>query len=204
MDSAGLLALIGIMAALAAVPSASVLLVITRTATRGIGNGVAVVAGIVLGDLIFIVLAIAGLSMIAEWLGDLFAWIRILSGLFLIWYGIVMFLGRERSDGRIARDSSSPLGSFLAGFLLTMGDLKAVFFYASLFPMFIDVTSLAVADIASLIIVMVVTVGVIKLGYVVLAKKMRWRLQPQRHVRLIERAAGGLLIGTGVYVMTHR
>lgn len=192
------------MAALAAVPSASVLLVITRTATRGVGNGVAVVAGIALGDLIFIVLAIAGLSMIAEWLGDLFAWIRILSGLFLIWYGIVMFLGRERSDGRIARDSSSPLGSFLAGFLLTMGDLKAVFFYASLFPMFIDVTSLAVADIASLIIVMVATVGVIKLGYVVLAKKMRWRLQPQRHVRLTERAAGGLLIGTGVYVMTHR
>lgn len=42
--------LFGIMMALAAVPSTSVALVITRSATLGIRNGLAVAMGIVLGD----------------------------------------------------------------------------------------------------------------------------------------------------------
>jgi len=52
------------MALLAALPSASVALVITRSATLGVANGIAVSAGIVLGDLIFILLAIFGLSAV--------------------------------------------------------------------------------------------------------------------------------------------
>ena len=66
------IALIGIMATLAIVPSASVAFVIARTAALGIANGLAVSAGIVLGDLVFIGLAIWGLSAIVEAMGSLF------------------------------------------------------------------------------------------------------------------------------------
>lgn len=60
------LTLLGIMVALAAMPSASVALVVTRSATLGVANGLAVSAGIVLGDLVFITFAIFGLSVVAE------------------------------------------------------------------------------------------------------------------------------------------
>jgi len=46
---------------LAAMPSTSVALVVTRSATLGVGNGFSVAAGIVLGDLVFVMLAILGL-----------------------------------------------------------------------------------------------------------------------------------------------
>ncbi|HHJ14327.1 MAG TPA: LysE family translocator, partial [Gammaproteobacteria bacterium] len=43
--------LFAIMAALAAIPSTSVALVLTRSATLGLANGIAVATGIVIGDL---------------------------------------------------------------------------------------------------------------------------------------------------------
>jgi len=43
--------LFGIMVALAAMSSASVALVVTRSVTLGVGNGIAVAIGIVLGNL---------------------------------------------------------------------------------------------------------------------------------------------------------
>ena len=58
MDLLDSISLFLIMIALAAVPSTSVALVVTRSATLGISNGVAVSLGIVLGDLVFIFLAI--------------------------------------------------------------------------------------------------------------------------------------------------
>ena len=70
------ISLFGIMAALAAMPSTSVALVVTRSATLGVGNGIAVAMGIVLGDLVFIMLAILGLSVVAEAMGNLFVVIK--------------------------------------------------------------------------------------------------------------------------------
>lgn len=46
-----IITLFGMMIALAALPSASVALVVTRSATFGVASGVAVTAGIILGDL---------------------------------------------------------------------------------------------------------------------------------------------------------
>jgi threonine/homoserine/homoserine lactone efflux protein len=65
-----------IMATLAVIPSTSVALVVTRSATLGISNGVAVALGIVLGDLVFIFLAILGLSAVAEATGAFFVVIK--------------------------------------------------------------------------------------------------------------------------------
>lgn len=65
-------ALLGIMVTLAAMPSTSVALVVTRAATLGVKNGIAVAAGIVVGDLLFVMLVILGLSALAEALGSFF------------------------------------------------------------------------------------------------------------------------------------
>ncbi|HEB98099.1 MAG TPA: LysE family translocator, partial [Thiotrichales bacterium] len=63
--------LFSVMATLAATPSTSVALVITRSTTLGLANGIAVATGIVIGDLIFVLLALLGLSVVSETLGDL-------------------------------------------------------------------------------------------------------------------------------------
>lgn len=58
------LALFGSLVVLAALPSLSVLAVVTRSASRGLWHGVCVALGIVLGDSLFILLALGGLALL--------------------------------------------------------------------------------------------------------------------------------------------
>lgn len=65
-------ALFAAMAVLAAVPSTSVLAVSARSASAGIAHGALVAMGVVVGDILFILLAIFGLALLAEALGPAF------------------------------------------------------------------------------------------------------------------------------------
>lgn len=191
------------MVALAAMPSASVALVITRSATLGVTNDLAVAAGIVLGDLVFVVLAFLGLSVMAETLGSLFVMVRILGGLYLLWFGFSLL----KSDGRPTTALENPpgkrnlLAGFLAGLVLTLGDIKAIVFYASLFPAFVDPASLGTSEITFIVAITIVGVGGVKSIYALFAKKVATTAQGLGMESAARKAAGGLMLGTGGYLI---
>ena len=76
--------LFGAMVVLALVPGVSVLAVTTRSAASGFIHGVFTTAGIVVGDIFFIILAIFGLSVLAGAMGSLFVLVNYLGGAYLI------------------------------------------------------------------------------------------------------------------------
>lgn len=197
------MALLGIMIALAAMPSASVALVVTRSATLGVNQGIAVAAGIVVGDLIFAMLVILGLSVLAETLGSLFLIIRYLGATYLIWLGFTL-LARKHATGFT---TNSPAGKgrlttgFLAGLALTLGDIKALFFYLSLFPMFIDLISLRLTDVFVITAVTVVAVGGVKVVYAFSAAKIAALSKGLPFEPAIGKTAGGVMIGAGSYII---
>lgn len=55
---------------LAAIPSGSVGFVVISSASRGFSSGVAASLGIVAGDLIFVTLALLGMTALAEAMGE--------------------------------------------------------------------------------------------------------------------------------------
>ncbi len=168
------ISLFGIMVMLAAMPSASVALVVTRSATSGAAHGIAVAAGIVLGDLVFIVLAILGLSVVAETMGSLFMVIKYLGALYLLWLGFSL-LKEKRTTAITANKSTgkgSLVASFLAGLFLTLGDIKAVFFYVSLFPVFINLSALHMPEVLGIIVITVTAVGGVKVLYAISATRI--------------------------------
>ena len=196
------LSLFLIMLALAAVPSTSVALVVTRSAMRGLPHGAAVSAGIVVGDLIFVLLAILGLAAISELLGSLFLLIRYIAALYLIWLGIALIRGRKRTVALERRDSGGGLlVSFLSGLLLTLGDLKAIFFYASLFPVFVDVPGLVATDMAVIALITIASVAGVKLAYAVGATRVAALSGRFRYAAAAKLGAGGLMIGAGGYLI---
>lgn len=65
--------------------------------------------------------------------------------------------------------------SALSGFLLTLGDIKAIAFYASLFPSLVDVSSLLIRDIALIVLITTLTVGGVKAGYALLSPNILTR-----------------------------
>lgn len=199
-----ILVLFMIMAALALTPSASVALVVARTSTGGLCSGGAVAAGIVLGDLVFVGLAILGMTALAEAMGSLFLLMRYLAAAYLIWFGIGLLRSRPaRPTVSSGRSATTVSASFLSGLLLTLGDIKAIFFYASLFPAFVDLTAIGAADIAIIVTLTIVAVGGVKLGYAYFAAQIISALVGSRAAQVARIATGGCMVGAGVYVMSR-
>lgn len=198
MDLFETLTLFALMAALALAPSSSVVLVITRSATAGFTNGAAVTAGIVLGDLLLVSLAILGMTALSAALGGLFVVLRYAAGLYLIWFGItVLKSGTSKFLAAPSHPAAKLSTSFLAGLLITLGDVKALFFYASLFPAFVEPANLQTEDVAIIGALTVITVGGIKLGYAYVAKHLVSRTKDFKLGRALKVTTGGLMIAVG-------
>ncbi len=198
-----LLLLFAITAGLAALPSSSVILVVVRSATHGVPHGIAVTAGIVLGDLVFVLLALLGLSAAAEAMGSLFYLLKLLGGLYLIGFGISL-LTRPRSTLPHFQDtprSANILLSTAAGFLLTLSDVKAILFYASLFPVFIDIRTLGFGEMALIAATTVVSVGLVKLVYAIYAARIAGHVRSHSSGSATHRIAGGCMLGLGGYLI---
>ena len=73
----------------------------------------------VVGDMIFILIAIYGLSILASLLGDHFVLIQYLGGAYLIGLGIVLWASKPKAEG--AKQSSAISSSFVTGFAHHLG-----------------------------------------------------------------------------------
>ena len=194
--------LLGIMAALAAMPSASVALVVSRSVTLGIANGLAVSLGIILGDLVFIVLAILGLSVVAEIMGSLFMMIKVLGGLYLIWLGLSLLRAKQATNIAMNRaNHKSLISSVTMGFLLTLGDIKAVVFYASLLPIFIDVSNIDTSGILTVVFITILGVGGVKVIYAIFANNVVVYAQSKSREDKLRKISGSVMVGAGSYLI---
>lgn len=196
----GLAALAGIMVVGASVPSVSVFAVVTRSATLGFAHGALTSLGIVVGDVTFILLAIYGLSLLADVLGAHFALIKYLGGAYLIWLGIT--LGRSTTTpGTVVPNSrSSAASSFMTGLLITLADQKAILFYLGFLPAFVDLTAVTWTDTSVILITAVAAVGAPKLVYALIGHAIRPRIGKTSITRAINLIAASVMIGVGVYL----
>lgn len=202
MSLVEIVVLFAAMATLALIPSASVALVIARSSTAGFSNGAAVAAGIVVGDLVFVFLAVFGMAALAEVMGSLFMILRYLAGAYLIWFGISLMRSKPSLPIEdFGRPASRLSTSFLSGLLLTLGDVKAIFFYASLFPAFVDLASIRASDVAIIVVLTVVAVGGVKLGYAYFARVVTSFATDLRAERAVKVTAGGCMVGAGSYLI---
>ena len=195
------------MSVLAAIPSSSVLLVVTQSTAIGLRNGIATAAGVVAGDLVLMTIAILGMTALAQQMGAFFVVIKYLAAAYLIWFGIGLIRsGRRGSHAaqpvrRFQRLKSSLPVSFSSGLLLTLGDIKAIFFYASLLPAFVNLASLSALDIILVSGITIVAVGGIKVAYAYGAGNAMRLAHRFTYERKLKMASGGVLVGAGAYML---
>ncbi|MBD2016626.1 LysE family translocator [Microcoleus sp. FACHB-53] len=201
MTFSSIVALFSAMVVLAAIPSVSVLAVSTRSATSGFIHGIFTSLGIVLGDIIFIIIAIWGLSLLAETMGSLFVLIKYLGGAYLILLGIGLCRSKFKDIKTEEIVKSSLMSSFLTGLFITLGDQKATLFYLGFFPAFLDISKISYFDTGLIIAITTVAVGGVKLGYAFMADKARLLISsPIR--KGMNMAAGCVMISVGVFLVT--
>ena len=182
------------------IPSVSTLAVVARSAAFGFAHGIFTSLGIVVGDMVFILIAIYGLSILADLMGDHFYLIQYLGGAYLIWLGVLLWRTKTKTDTPEAGNSASIASSFMTGLLITLGDQKAILFYLGFFPAFIHLTTFTVADTGIILLVTLVGVGTPKLVYAFMANKASQMLKDTRATHALNMLAGAVMIGVGLYL----
>ena len=194
-------ALFGSMVVLASIPSVSVLAVSARSATSGFVHAAITALGIVVGDIIFIILAIYGLSVLAESMGSFFVLVKYLGGTYLIWLGSTLWLSKSNSIEVEGVIESSLLLSFLTGLFITLADLKAILFYLGFFPAFMDLSAITIKDTSIIIVVTTLAVGGPKLCYAFIADRTSLIFKSTRVKKAINITAGSVVIGVGAFLV---
>ena len=194
-------ALFGTMIVLAFIPSASVLVVSYKSAACGFTHGVFTTIGIVVGDIIYILLAIYGLSVLAELTGNRFSLVKYLGGAYLIWLGIRLWRANQNTADVENIIEPSLLSSFLTGLFITLGDQKAVLFYLGLFPAFLDLSSVTLADTGIIILTATLAVGGAKLVYAYMADRASRLLSNTSATKIINIVAGTVMVSVGVLLI---
>lgn len=195
-----IVALFSAMVVLAAIPSVSVLAVSTRSATFGLIHGVFTTLGIVLGDAIFIIMAVWGLAFLAETMGSLFVLIKYLGGAYLIWLGIGLCRSKLKVMETEAVTQSSLMSSFLTGLSITLADQKASLFYLGFFPAFLDLSQISYIDTLIILAVAIASVGSVKLVYALLADRARLLVSIQARQRM-NVVAGAVMVSVGIFLI---
>jgi threonine/homoserine/homoserine lactone efflux protein len=159
--------------------------------------------GIVAGDLIFVAMALVGMSVLAEWLGALFSIAKYCGGIYLIWLGVGILKSKSSLEFQsVATSKASYIADFLAGLLLTLGDFKAILFYASLFPALIDMKQVGLGGAVAIGAITIVTVGGVKITYAIFASRIVETLKHKVSSDLPRRLGGTLMIGCGSVLVT--
>jgi threonine/homoserine/homoserine lactone efflux protein len=188
------------MVVLAAIPSVSVLAVSTRSATFGLWHGLFTSIGIVTGDIIFILIAIGGLSLLAAKIGSLLILIKYFGAAYLIFLGIGLCRVKPKDIESEVIAQSSLWSSFLTGLFITLADQKATLFYLGFFPAFLDVTKISFIDTGIIIAITIVAVGGVKLIYALIASRARLVIRTSVSKRL-NLLAGCVIIAVGIFLV---
>jgi len=197
------LTLTATVAVAALTPGPAVTAIVARAIADGPRPAMALNAGVVTGDLLFFALAAAGMAAAAHSLGNFFAVLRVLGALYLVWQGVSLWRAGPRVAGNDATSHEGHLWrNYGAGLLLMFGHVQAMLFYAALMPGFVDLATLAWADVGLLALMLVTVIGGVNTGYALLATRARHFLANERARRAIQRTAGALMFVAAALVAT--
>jgi len=203
MDFLGLLVFAAALALAAASPGPSVVALVARTLVRGREGAAPLVAGIILGDIVWLTAAVLGLAALAATLGSLFILVRLLAAAYLIYLAWKLWTAPARTSepGEIA-ESDYGFSLFLTGLGMTLGNPKAMAFYLALLPSILDLNQLTLLGFAELCVVISIVLTAVFGSYVALAHRARHLAASARAVRFINRACGTAMAGAAVLVAT--
>lgn len=181
----------------AIVPGPGVFAIIARSFSSGVLQGVYMTIGMVIGDYLFIMLAIFGLSAIAEIMGTTFIIIKYLSAAYLIWLGYQLLNTKANAIHIETSTDRALFSNFTAGLFITLGNPKALLFYIGFFPAFVDINNTTLFDVSLILMVATFAFGSVNLTYSLLAVKAKARFKSAKAITVINKTAGTLMITTG-------
>src|SRR5258707_4991719 len=177
------------------IPGPTVTLIVANSLRHGTRAGLLNVAGTQLGLALMLGILLVGLASIIATMGWWFDWLRLAGAAYLIWIGWKLL----RASGALDAPGAvpAPRGGFvLQGFLVLMGNPKALLWFGAFIPQFVDPNTNYVGQIMLLGATAMATAAITDGAYAVLLGRAGAMLSRSR-VRLVSRIGGVCLIGRG-------
>ena len=187
------------------IPGPAVFAIVGRSLTTGMGSATKLIAGILLGDLFYISIALFGMAAIGKIFGELFFIIRMLGAFYLIFLGLRLWFTdsvSEHSD--TAGGNTDRYKSFLTGFSITLGNPKAILFHLGFLPTFFNLSEIRLLDAFFIILIFITVLGTSLSIYAYAASRARLFFKDPQKIRILNRCSGTVLIGAGIAVATKK
>lgn len=200
MTIATLIAYCGALFIAAAIPGPGLTAIIARALGSGFRETFFMGLGLVLGDLIYLTAVILGLAFVAQTFTAAFFVIRILGALYLVYIAWKLWTAGIVPQDIKAKTASNIATSFLSGLLVTLGNPKTMLFYVALVPTLIPLQTIGLAEYGILAAATFLVLLVVLIPYMLLATRARALLREPKALKILNRAAAGILGGTAAYI----
>ncbi len=188
-----------------ATPGPGVAAVIARSLARGTQGAAAFIAGFLIGDLIWFVVAATGLAALAQTAQAVFVVIKYAGAAYLLYLAYRLWTtppavapAEESID-----TGQKPLQLFFGSLALTLANPKTAIFFLALLPTVVRLEDLTVFGFLEIVGVISIGLPLVLGGYVLLAARARRVFKSERAVRTINRSTGAAMACAAVAVATR-
>ncbi|MDE1569329.1 LysE family translocator [Aquabacter sp. P-9] len=203
MDFGTLAFFAGILTLAAMSPGPAVVAIVARTLARGRSGSAAFIAGLAVGDVMWLAAAALGMAALAATLGSLFVLVRLAGAAYLLYMAYRLWTARPAApDFAAPNEGVDGARLFGAGLAVSFGNPKTMAFYLALLPTLVDLNRLSLLGFLEMSAVILVVLAGVFAAYVVLADRARRFVASARAMRWLNRICGGAMAGAAVAVAT--
>ena len=181
----------------------------TLSMTLGMTIGVKRTLWMMTGELIGVglvaVLTVLGVAAIMIRYPEIFTLIKLAGGAYLLYLGVQMWQSRGKmaipsGDENLASTTNNRLELAIQGFITAIANPKGWAFFISLLPPFINPAIPLAPQLSMMILIILVIEFACLLLYASGGRTLRKFLQGKGNIRLMNRIAGTLMMGVGIWL----
>ena len=174
---------------------------VARTLSGGFGSAWPLALGVVIGDILWPIIAILGLSWVAMQYDGLLDLLKYVATLIFFVLGFSLISNPDRAvnnDNRLTRPGQ--LAGFIAGVAIILSNPKAILFYIGVLPGFFDLSRVTLLDIVAICTISAVLPFLGNLTLSIMVDRVRHLLSSPATLRKVNIISGILLILVGVII----
>jgi threonine/homoserine/homoserine lactone efflux protein len=183
-------------------PGPGIIAIISTSLTYGFKSGATLSIGLIFGDIVYLLVAIFGLSMLMSILGDFFLIVRIIGGLYFLYLGYIMVSSKVNRFELDKNLSPSLYKTFFQGLFISLSNPKVILFYLGFLPVFMDLETLTSNDIILVTTLIFFTLVSGAWMYAFMVSRAKKFIEDKEKLKLLNQIAGGLMILVGLFLIS--
>lgn len=185
---------------IAGMPGPSITALVSRVIARGPREVIPFVAAMWIGEVIWLTMAMAGLSTLAQTFQFGFSLLKWAGAVYLCWLAWKMWRQPVEENVNTLPERGSGWSMFATGMALTLGHPKIMVFYLVLLPSIIDLQTADLGEWAILAMTTLTCLAVVDLAWIALAARARRFLVTAKARRAANRVGAVSLGGAAAMI----